>query len=414
MMKAPMKVAYLLDLFPVLSETFIVREILELQKKHFNVIIFARMKTFNVPIYSGVIHDDTKRLMKDVTYLSSLMKNTKIKRWTELVILHLYYFFIKPVVYLKTFCYAVTGGKNIFYKFIFSILYARKLQMAGVDHIHVHFALQACTYAMLISKIAGIPYSFTVHAHDIFIPDLAELIEDKFNNAKFVVCISEFNKQYVLKQFPSIDEKKIRIIHCGLALTAFTPNLKVKNGVFNILSIGRLVEHKGFKYLIEACKRIKEEIDIDFKCEIIGEGTERQSIEELISAYGLSDAVHLTGSLEQSDVIKALETADLFVLPCVTEKIGMQDGIPVALMEAMAMGIPVISTKVSGVPELVKDGAGLLVEQKDVEGLTVAIKKMMHTSGKEKELMGKTGREIIEKHFNISHEVQKLVALISS
>lgn len=408
-----MKVAYLLDLFPVLSETFIVREILELKKRHINVLLFARVNATDIQKYSEVIHDDTKKLMNDVIYLSSLMKKTKIQRWTALILLHAYFILVSPVRYVKTFGYAITKGGKIFNKFIFSLIYARELQKSGIDHMHVHFALHACTYALLISKITGIPYSFTVHAHDIFIPDLAELIEDKFNNAKFVVCISEFNKQYVLERFSSIDGNKIKVVHCGLDISAFNPAVKVRNSTFTMLSIGRLVEHKGFKYLIEACKRIKEEKGIDFQCNIIGEGIERGNLEELISAYGLSDVVHLSGAMEQADVRKSLERADVFILPCVTENNGMQDGIPVVLMEAMAMGIPVISTIVSGVPELVQDGSGILVEQRDSEELSTSIIKLMNVTDKEKEEMGKRGRAIVVENFNIEKEAHKLAELIS-
>lgn len=412
-MRSPKKIAYILDLFPVLSETFIVREILELKKQQINVLIFARVSTSGLS-YSEVVHKDTDDLLKEVRYLPELLKDTKLKRWSLLLLLHIYFLLSSPRRYLATFYYSLKQGNKLFITFIFSVACVRELIIERVNHMHVHFALRACTLAMIISKLTGISYSFTVHAHDIFINDLAELMEDKLNNAKFVVCISEYNKQYVLNKYPSVVQDKIKIIHCGLDMSDFNHSSKVRNDKFTILSIGRLVEHKGFKYLIEACKRVKEETNVDFICNIIGEGKERQHLEELISVYGLTDVVRLSGAMEQADVRKALEKADVFILPCATEQNGMQDGIPVVLMEAMAMGIPVISTFVSGVPELVRDGAGILVQQKDPDGLSKAMMEIISMKDEDREIMGRRGRAIVEEYFNIQNEVHKLADIIAA
>lgn len=128
----------------------------------------------------------------------------------------------------------------------------------------------------------------------------------------------------------------------------------------------------------------------------------------------LDDTVHLPGAMEQTEIINALKSADLFVLPCVKEKNGMQDGIPVVLMEAMAMGIPVISTNISGVPELVRDGAGVLVEPEDPDALSDAIMTTILSDIKDRERIGRKGRAIVEADFNIKKEVQKLAKLISA
>lgn len=410
--KSSMKIAYLLDCFPVFSETFIVREIKELQKKYFNVLVYARINTLNHE-YSEVIHEDAKTILKDVNYLPALLReHSKIMRWHYILIYHLYYLLKSPFRYLKAFFYVASKGRGIFLKFIFCVFYAKKIQAEAIRHIHVHFALHACTYAMLISKVSGIPYSFTVHAHDIFIPGLADLVEDKFNNAKFVVCISKYNRDYVLKRFPGINQDKITIVHCGIDMSAFPLKSKPIDGKYNILSIGRLVEHKGFKYLIEACKMLRERSDIDFICTIIGEGKDRKSLKELIDSYNLDKVVFMPGAMEQSEVISRLQKADIFVLPCVTEEGGMQDGIPVVLMEAMAMGIPVISTDVSGVPELIRDGVGLLVPQRDEASLSGAIVKLMTMSSEERKIIGRKARKIVDENFNIKKEAQKLAHLI--
>jgi colanic acid/amylovoran biosynthesis glycosyltransferase len=408
-----MKIAYMLDYFPALSETFILREILEM-KKHLDVAVFARINSLNHKVFSEVVHDDSKELMKEVHYLRGLLKDTKLKRWSSLILLHSYFLLRNPVRYMQTFLYSLRKGNRIFNYFIFSVFCARKLITERCERIHVHYALDACTHTMLISMLSGIPYSFTVHAHDIFIPRLYDLIEDKFNNAKFVVCISEYNRQYVLKHFPVVNPGKIKIVHCGLNLSIFTPGIKEVNKQLTVLSIGRLVEHKGFKYLIEACKLLKEHGNLNFICNIVGGGEDRQILEELISGFNLNKTVNLLGSMEQKDVGNALKFSDLFVLPCVIEKNGMMDGIPVVLMEAMAMKIPVISTRVSGIPELVKDGAGILVEPQDVKGLALAIEKILRLPNDEKEAMGRRGRTIVEEDFNLEKEVKKLAELVGN
>jgi colanic acid/amylovoran biosynthesis glycosyltransferase len=402
-----MIVGYMLDYFPVLSETFIVREILELRRRHLHVEVFARVNTAN-HVCSEIIHNDTKKLMENVHYFPLLSAFSEKKPWLRIIGLHSYFFIKNPFRYMKTLWFALNYGRTVFVRFVLSVFYAHELIKSKVDHMHVHFAFESCAYAMLISMYTEIPFSFTVHAHDIFIPQLPDMIEVKFNNANFAVCISEYNKQYVLKRYPSVKPEKIRIIHCGLNMSVFTPETKMIDKQFTVLSVGRLVEHKGFGYLIEACRILKENADIDFICNIIGEGIERLKYEQLISELDLIGVVHLLGAREQSEVMRALKCADLFVLPCVTEERGMQDGIPVSLMEAMAMEIPVISTRVSGIPELIKDGSGILVEPRDAKALAMAIGKILKLPAEEKERMVGKGRVIIENEFNVEKEVEKL------
>jgi glycosyltransferase involved in cell wall biosynthesis len=289
-----------------------------------------------------------------------------------------------------------------------------KLKKTDVRHIHAHFALDACTISMLISMYTEIPYSFTIHAHDIFIPQLSEIIEEKFIRAKFSASISEYNKNYVLSNLPPVSSGSINVIHCGLDLSDFHQKKIVEKQKLNILAIGRLVEHKGFEYLIEACGLLKKESELNFVCRIVGEGDDRPILEDLIRRFHLSKTVHLLGVMDQVDVKKELIEADLFVLPCVIEANGMRDGIPVVLMEAMAMGIPVISTTVSGIPELIKDGAGVLVEPRNAKELASAIEKILRLPVAAREEMAKKGVAIVEREFNLRKEVQKLAELIKN
>jgi glycosyltransferase involved in cell wall biosynthesis len=400
-----LKIAYILDFFPVLSETFIVREILELRRKGFEVVIFARGSVENWE-YSEVIHDDSQNLMQNVVYLKSLLKK---RSKLQLARCHLYFLLRHPFRYLKTFSFVCGRSNKVFARFKGSALYAIAIKKMQVSHIHAHFALDACTIAMLISMLTGVSYSFTAHAHDIFAPKLAELTEEKFNYARFAVCISDYNKQYILQNYPKVKPDNIKIIHCGIGLDIFTHNLLPKNEKLTILSIGRLVDQKGFKYLIQACNLLRKRTDLNFICKIIGEGKKRQELEELIFQYDLREVVTLLGALKQSDVLRTFTYADIFVLPCVVDRTtGYKDGIPVVLMEAMATGIPVISTRVSGIPELVKDGCGILVEPEDANGLAMAIESICLLPVEERKNMGRAGRAIVETEFSLEKEVQKL------
>jgi glycosyltransferase involved in cell wall biosynthesis len=403
-----MKIAYILDLFPVVSETFIVREILELQRQGFEVLLYARGCALG-RAHNSVVHSQAEALLNDVHYFRSL-KNKMVS--TQLATYILYFLILNPTKFLMTFLFSVRNGSKTLRDFFRSVLYGMQLQRNGVDHIHAHFALDACKHAMLISMLTGIPYSFTIHAHDIFLPQRADLMEEKFGRAKFVSCISEYNRKYILRKYPAIEPGNLRIVHCGIDLQALTPRPKKKRKRFRILAIGRLVEQKGFKYLIQACHVLSKKSNFDFVCEIIGEGEERSELEQLLSEYRLEESVHLLGALEQTEVINLLNSADLFVLPCVVDKMGTMDGIPVVLMEAMALEIPIISTRVSGVPELVKDGSGTLVGAADVDGLAKAIETMSKLPDNERKEIGRRGRAVIREQFNLTKEVQKLAELI--
>ena len=211
---------------------------------------------------------------------------------------------------------------------------------------------------MVISKLTSIPFSFTAHAHDIFL-DKTMLLE-KCQAAKSIIAISNYNKNYIADCCKNGIASKIRVIHCGLDLSNRDESLptddKTKN---NIVSIGRLVRMKGFEYLIRALSKIKDKIN--FKCHIIGGGPLKNDLQKLIEGLDLNGRVFLDGILDNHKVKEILRRATLVTLASIWDDKEGQDGIPVVLMEAMACGIPVIASKISGIPELIEDNkTGLL------------------------------------------------------
>ena len=398
-----MRVAYLLDVFPVLSETFIVREIEALKRRGVSVSVFAVVRRS-----AAVIHKESITLLKDVCFFSEVRKSRS--KWS-LAPLHLKYFFRRPVRYTKALFKGARGSRKVLACFFWTPLYADLVSRAGVQHLHAHFVLDGCMHAMFVSLLTGIPYSVTVHAHDIFHPKYEELREEKLRNAAFVAAISRFNKTFVENRYPTVAPEKIQIVRCGIDLGEFALTSNRGSTMRKVLAIGRLVQQKGFVYLIEACGLLQRRGVDRFSVDIIGEGMERSVLEARIRALGLENTLNLLGQKDQAFVHAALDAADLFVLPCVQEASGMMDGIPVALMEAMAKGIPVISTGVSGVPELIVDG-GRVVESENVVALADAIEAVLAMTPEQRKALGRKGRAIIASEFDIDREAEKLVALI--
>ena len=396
------RIAYILNNFPALSETFIVNEILELKRAGFDIRIYARKKQESTKCGKDVLD-----LAKEVYYFHENEAPILRKMY-----LHLYFLFRSPIRYIRATLFVKSlGDKGTLWRFRQSVFLAKKIVDTKSEHIHAHFANLATEYAMWVSKLTGIPYSFTTHAVDIFADP--KFIKEKINNAKFVVTISNYNKNYFIENYPGINSEKIKVIHCGVKIPPPENLIKKETDIFTILSVGRLVRKKGFSYLIDACSILRHKEGIDFKCEIIGEGPQRDVIRQCIISNKLDGLVTLRGELAHEEVLRNLKKADLFVLPSITELDNNRDGIPVSLMEAMAAGVPIISTTVSGIPELVKDGAGLLVPEKDVGALSEAIRKIYRLKEDERRKMGEVGRRIVETEFNPKYEIEKLVRLFT-
>lgn len=266
------------------------------------------------------------------------------------------------------------------------------LRKFGVNHIHAHFASIPTEYAMLASILLEIPYSFSAHAYDIYKSDL---LKEKIKHADFVLTCTAFNRDYLIRNSPGQSKEKINLVYHGLNLEKFKPDRK--NSIPNIiLAVGRLVEKKGFSYLISACGILKER-GMGFKLIIVGEGPQRKELAEKVAKHGLDDFVEFAGTLDQKDLIPLYNKAGIFTLPCVVVSGGDRDGIPNVIVEAMAMELPVVSTTVSGIPEVVENNAdGILVKPNDSEELAYAIKKLLLDEGL-RIALGKRAREKVLK-----------------
>jgi glycosyltransferase involved in cell wall biosynthesis len=285
----------------------------------------------------------------------------------------------------------------------------RKAQAAEpVDLIHVQWIHSAGTVGMYAAWLLDVPYSFTGHAVDLFRDRVA--LEDKIRRAAFIVCISEFHRQFYLER--GARPEQLHIVYCGIDPTSFPYRWEPRAaGRKRVLSVGRLVEKKGFDHLIDACGILKDRGYV-LECVIAGDGPLDAELRSQIAARGLEDCVQLTGkAIHQDELPGFLASGDLFAQPCVWSRDNDVDGTPRTLMEAMATGLPSISTRLAGIPDIIEDGrSGLLVEPGDIQGLADAMRRILDDPALAEALSRGGRRQILEK-FEINHCLEPLAEL---
>ncbi|MEC7257751.1 MAG: glycosyltransferase [Pseudomonadota bacterium] len=286
--------------------------------------------------------------------------------------------------------------------------WAAALQQEEVSHIHSQWIHSGGTVAMYGAWLLDVPFSFTGHAADLFRNRAA--LEDKIRRAQFIVCISEFHRQFFLDN--GARPEQLQIGYCGIDVAHFTPRRRTRapGDPLHILSSGRLVEKKGFHVLIEACALLAER-GFAFHCTIGGSGPEAEPLRALIAEKGLGDHVTLEGTaITQEDLPGFMYSGDVYCLPCVWAKDNDVDGLPVMLMEAMACGLPAVSTELVGIPDLIEDGeTGLLVPTEDAAALADALVRL---GGDEAlaERLARAGRERVMAQFNVATCVAPTIA----
>ncbi len=295
------------------------------------------------------------------------------------------------------------GGLGIFPK----VAHASLLMIEeGVDHVHCHFANHPALAGWLIHRLTGIPYSFTAHGSDLHVD--RTMLATKVVEAAFVVTISQDNRQLIESTVGAGAIGKVEVIHCGIDPATFRPVARPDAGPLRIVSVGTLHEVKGQTHLIEACRRLAER-GVPFTCRLIGDGPDHDALVALIERHGLADMVTLTGRMTSDAVAAELAASDVLVAPSVPTRSGKREGIPVVLMEAMATGLPVLASRLSGIPELVSDEvSGLLVPASDDAALADALERL----ARDRELrarLGAAGRETVLREFDIDRNAAALV-----
>lgn len=401
-----MSVVYILAEFPSYSEYFILNEMIELQKKGVELKVFAVRKgpdmggrvqdftgsaIFSSPIFSICSMQAHLYLLNNFgwNYLNTL-ENILIKsKWS------LYDFF--------------KGFKN----FTIGAQFLFKLRKNKINHMHAHFVSFPASIALLISQLSGISFSCSAHAHDIYTSDRIELAR-KLDAAKFFVTCTSFNKRFLDSMVNRKRKEKIVHVYHGIDLSQWPQRQKrsIVNKEFQVLSIGRLVEKKGIIFLLEAVKLLRDR-GFRLKCSIIGEGPLRGFFEDFVKRNDLEKFISFPGALEQGTVKKYLQEADVFVLPSTVMPNGDKDGLPNVLLEALAIGVPVVSTPVSAIPELIISGqTGILIPDKDSEGIANAVEELARKPSL-CDFLVQNGRRKVELDFSIETSTHQLLKLLN-
>jgi glycosyltransferase involved in cell wall biosynthesis len=396
------QLAYLYSRYPVVSQTFCDMEMLELERRGYDLLIGAIH-----PPLTSLRHEHFGRFRAPVSYAPppSIMAlwEKKVRdagRWPQALIKR---HEDKYGPHFK----AALRARNAAY---FADLFARH----GIRHFHVHFANRAAHTALFVKEISGIPFSITAHGQD-FMSDLGQddLLREICDAAEFVAVETDYSRGLLRERCPAAAEK-IHRVYNGLDLG----NLPAPSGEerppgpVSILSVGRLVPFKGFEFLLEACAEL-ERRNFDFRCQIIGDGPLREKLQAMIAELKLVRRVELCGSLSQADVYSKLRSCDIFALASVVDAEGASDVFPTVIMEAMACAKPVVSTRLAGIPESVADGVtGLLVPPGNWEKLADALDRLVRDPALRARL-GEAGRVRVEVEFGIATTVEPLLQLFT-
>ncbi len=394
-----MNIAYVLKMYPRFSETFIVNEILELERQGVDVRIYSLRKPDD-----GRFHAKLARVKANVVYTPEYPdKEPERVQAAEETVRAAY-----PERYDALRAYAESRGHAYAIKrFQQACIIAAHLLRHPVHAMHAHFASSASRVSNYVHRLIGLPYSITAHAKDIYHQDVKPAsLRGKIRDARFVVTVSRYNQAH-LQQVMGEETADIRCLYNGIDLERFRPDPTVSRQPNLILGVGRLVEKKGFDTLIHACALLRQ-WEIDFRCQIIGKGDLRDDLKALIAGLALDDRVKLVGPRPQDAVLAAYREAAVFALPCIIGKDGNRDGLPTVLLEAMAAGLPVVTTSVTGNPEIVDDGEnGRIVPPNDPTILAYALAELLQNPHRRAQ-MGLAARKKVEDAFDVRQNVTTL------
>ncbi len=396
-----MKIAYLTGQYPRATDTFIQREIFALRALGIEILTFSVRK----PSLDQLVGQEQKTEYDQTIYLLP-------PRIFRLILAHIFLIFANVLTYFKALKLAWDTRQPGFKGLIFQLFYfaeagylARELQGAKVQHLHNHIADSSCTVAMLAAELSGISFSFTIHGPYIFFEPYRWTLDEKIKRALFVACISNFcRSQCMLFSSPEI-WSKLHIIHCGVEPELFTAREHQGLGT-KLLYVGRLAAAKGLPILFEAIAALKSRCSEPIVLTVIGDGSDRLQLEHYVAELGIEQQIQFVGYKSQSEVRTYLQEADIFVLPSFAE------GVPVSLMEAMASGIPVISTRIAGISELVEDGkSGYLVPPGHVEQLVHKI-EMLYQQPNLRQSFGDAGKQFVSQEFDLANEAYRLSKIL--
>ncbi len=430
------RVAYVLSRFPKLTETFVLFEMKELERQGVAVEIFPLLRARNTgthpegaslwrkarelfckPATNAVMHEEARPYVERAHFTPLLGAGIA---WSNLLT-----FARQPLTYLRTLTTLVRanwgsrnyllGGLLMFPK---SVDLARRMQRVGITHVHAHFASHPTTTAFVVHRLTGIPYTFTAHGADIHVDQ--HMLPEKLDEAAAVVAISRDNVRFLAEHGGREFVEKIEVVHCGVDVSVFrprewTPEDRAERGTverpLRITCIGTLYEVKGQRHLVEACRLLAER-GRQVRCHLVGDGEDLAALRQQAVGAGLGEQVVFEGRRTRTEIADLLQRTDVLVTPSVVARDGRREGIPVVLMEGMASGLPVVASRLSGIPELVEDDVcGLLVEPGNADAIATALERLAADPVLRRDL-GEAARAKVLAEFDLETNARRLAALI--
>ena len=391
-----MRIAYLTSQYPATSHTFIRREVSALRA------IGVAVQTFSVRSPAAA-ELTSARDQEEAAQTYTLLHQSS---WVYLGG-HLGELARRPLRYLRTFGLALRhrapGLKAAMLSaahFAESIVLAAELRRRGIEHLHNHFANSGATVGMLASAHLGIPWSFTIHGISEFDYPAGLLLGDKIAHARFVACVSYFGRAQAYRLVDSRQWSKLKIVRCGLELDSLPAAGPDDGDGLRLIVVGRLSAEKGIAGLLEALAMVRSERRPHLT--IVGDGPLRAELDDKVLKLGLGDFVTFAGRLPEQETLEAIARSDVLVLP------SFMEGLPIVLMEAMALGKAVVATRVAGIPELVADGVnGLLFTPSDWSELAAQLDALA-ADGELRRRLGEAGPRRIAEEFDVMGSAAKL------
>ncbi len=401
--KDPLKVGFLVSRYPGISQTYILREVLCLR-------VYKHFETFTASINEPDRPEN--RLTEEEWHEAKKTYYIKSKGFFGALNAFVYFFIRSPWRLVKTLGFSLALGKTDVARILFNIFYfgealilARWMAVRKIQHLHVHFANPASTVALISSKLTRKTFSITVHGQEEFSDITLNLLKEKIAGAAFICCIGYYPMSQLMQMTPPQEWKKFSLCRLGIDVGLFSPVHPDEKAPIRIICIGKFIAAKGQPLLLTPFAKLVEEYP-DLQLILVGDGPERRLLEESINSLNLKDNVRLTGMITAAEVLVELQQSDIFVLPCLSQ------GLPVALMEAMAMEIPVIASAVCGIPELVEHCQnGFLVPPGDLYSLYRAM-KMLIEKPELRKAMGVAARKKIQEEFNLETNVEEFAEVL--
>jgi glycosyltransferase involved in cell wall biosynthesis len=395
-----MKIAYLLKKFPRLSETFVLTEMLGQERLGAQLHVWSRRPADPEPR-----HPQLAELRASIEVLPTSASHALRELYRRER--------ADPGFFARA-CALLDEGERLGHARTAECLaealwLSKRCSELGIEHVHTHFATDSAVTAWLLHRIGGPTYSITAHAKDIYRSTVsAAQLETLIGESSFTVTVCDANVEHLRRLLSPAALQRVRRLYNGIDLELFCDAGLPRAGA-HVLGVGRLIEKKGFHVLVEAVALLRSR-GLPVEATLIGDGDQRDALTRSIEALGLRDCVQLAGSLDQAEVRSRMQRATLLCLPCIVGTDGNRDALPTVLLEAQAVGLPCVSTPVSGVPEIFDQGrAGVLVPESDVASTARAIEELVRSPARREELR-RAGRARAAQCFDLANNARQLAA----